>query len=48
MPSVPPIVQNPDIRILGRILGDVIRELGGADLFRRTEAIRVALSLIHI
>lgn len=42
MASAPPIVQNPDIRLLGRILGDVIRELGGAELFRRTEAIRAA------
>jgi phosphoenolpyruvate carboxylase len=42
MTPVPPIVQNPDIRLLGRILGDVIRDLGGADLFRRTEAIRAA------
>lgn len=37
-----PITQNPDIRLLGRILGDVIRDLGGDDLFRRTEAIRAA------
>ncbi|MCG2840342.1 phosphoenolpyruvate carboxylase [Sandaracinobacter sp. RS1-74] len=42
MASAPPIVQNPDIRLLGRILGDVIRDLGGAELFRRTEAIRAA------
>ncbi|MEP6784599.1 MAG: phosphoenolpyruvate carboxylase [Sphingomonadales bacterium] len=35
-----PITQNPDIRFLGRILGDVIRELGGEELFRRTEYIR--------
>jgi phosphoenolpyruvate carboxylase len=34
------IAQNPDIRFLGRILGDVIRELGGETLFRRTEYIR--------
>jgi phosphoenolpyruvate carboxylase len=37
-----PITQNPDIRLLGRILGDVIRERGGEALFRRTEAIRAA------
>ena len=35
-----PIAQNPDIRFLGRLLGDVIRELGGQELFRRTEYIR--------
>jgi phosphoenolpyruvate carboxylase len=34
------IAQNPDIRFLGRILGDVIRELGGEALYRRTEYIR--------
>ncbi len=37
-----PIAQNPDVRFLGRILGDVIRELGGEALFRRTEYIRSA------
>lgn len=35
-----PITQNPDIRFLGKILGDVIRELGGERLYERTEAIR--------
>ena len=34
------IAQNPDIRFLGRILGDVIRTLGGDALYRRTEYIR--------
>ncbi len=34
------ISQNPDIRFLGRILGDVIRDLGGEALFRRIEYIR--------
>jgi phosphoenolpyruvate carboxylase len=34
------IEQNPDIRFLGRILGDVIRDYGGEALFRRTEYIR--------
>ena len=34
------IAQNPDIRFLGRILGDVIRELGGEVLYQRTEYIR--------
>jgi phosphoenolpyruvate carboxylase len=34
------IAQNPDIRFLGRILGDVIRALGGEALYRRIEYIR--------
>ncbi|MBU3078193.1 phosphoenolpyruvate carboxylase [Sphingomonas quercus] len=34
------IAQNPDIRFLGRLLGDVIRQEGGEALFRRTEYIR--------
>ena len=34
------IAQNPDIRFLGRILGKVIRELGGEALYRRIEYIR--------
>ncbi|QJU57484.1 phosphoenolpyruvate carboxylase [Sphingomonas sp. AP4-R1] len=36
----PPIAQNPDIRYLGRLLGDVIRAYGGDALFRRIEYIR--------
>ncbi|MEJ0022821.1 MAG: phosphoenolpyruvate carboxylase [Alphaproteobacteria bacterium] len=36
------ISQNPDIRFLGRILGDVIRAYGGEDLFNRIEKIRAA------
>jgi phosphoenolpyruvate carboxylase len=36
------IEQNPDIRFLGRLLGDVIREYGGEQLFSRTEEIRSA------
>lgn len=36
------ISQNPDIRYLGRILGDVIRAHGGEKLFRQTEYIRSA------
>jgi phosphoenolpyruvate carboxylase len=36
------INQNPDIRFLGRILGDVIRTYGGEELFRRIEYIRSA------
>jgi len=35
-----PITQNPDIRFLGRLLGDVIRDYGGERLFRRIEYIR--------
>src|SRR5579872_3961499 len=34
------VEQNPDIRFLGRILGDVIRRFGGETLFRRIEYIR--------
>ena len=30
-----PIAQNPDIRFLGRILGDVIRALGGEALYKK-------------
>jgi len=37
-----PITQNPDIRYLGRLLGDVIRRYGGERLFRQTEYIRAA------
>lgn len=42
MASVPHISQNPDIRFLGKLLGDVIRAYGGDQLFRRTEYIRAA------
>jgi phosphoenolpyruvate carboxylase len=42
MSSTPPITQNPDIRFLGRLLGDVIRVYGGEALFRRIEYIRSA------
>lgn len=38
----PPISQNPDIRYLGRLLGDVIRAYGGERLYRQTEDIRSA------
>ena len=38
----PAITQNPDIRYLGRILGDVIRAYGGEKLYRQTEYIRSA------
>lgn len=36
------ITQNPDIRFLGKILGDVIRAYGGDRLFEQTEYIRSA------
>lgn len=42
MASNSPISQNPDIRYLGRLLGDVIRAYGGEKLFRQTEYIRSA------
>jgi phosphoenolpyruvate carboxylase len=42
MSTLPPITNNDDIRYLGRVLGDVIRELGGERLFAATEAIRSA------
>lgn len=35
-----PVSQNPDIRFLGRLLGNVIREYGGQALFERIEFIR--------
>ncbi|HEX9964934.1 MAG TPA: phosphoenolpyruvate carboxylase [Allosphingosinicella sp.] len=38
----PAIEQNPDIRYLGRLLGDVIRDHDGEGLFDRIEAIRSA------
>jgi phosphoenolpyruvate carboxylase len=34
------ISQNPDVRLLGKMLGDVIRAYGGEKLFRQTEYIR--------
>jgi phosphoenolpyruvate carboxylase len=40
MASLPSITNNPDIRFLGRLLGDVIRAYGGEDLFKRIEYIR--------
>ncbi|MEA1015617.1 phosphoenolpyruvate carboxylase [Sphingosinicella sp. LY1275] len=43
MGSAPPAIeQNPDIRFLGKLLGDVIRSYGGEALFRRIEYIRSA------
>jgi phosphoenolpyruvate carboxylase len=37
-----PIVQNADIRYLGKLLGDVIRAYGGTALFERIESIRAS------
>lgn len=42
MVSPPPITQNPDIRYLGRLLGQVIRTQGGEALYKQTEYIRAA------
>ncbi|QKR98261.1 phosphoenolpyruvate carboxylase [Sphingomonas sp. CL5.1] len=42
MADLPSITNNPDVRYLGRVLGDVIRALGGERLFAATEAIRSA------
>ena len=42
MSDLPPITNNPDVRYLGRVLGDVIRAYGGEKLYERTEAIRSA------
>ena len=41
-PARPAIQQNPDIRYLGKLLGDVIREHGSERLFEQTERIRSA------
>ena len=40
MADSPALEQNPDIRYLGRLLGDVIRIHAGEKLFRRIEYIR--------
>jgi len=42
MATPPPVANNPDIRFLGKLLGDVIRAYGGDALFRRIEYIRAA------
>jgi len=42
MTDLPAITNNPDVRFLGKLLGDVIRAYGGEELFRRTEYIRSA------
>ena len=41
-PHPPAIAQNPDVRFLGRLLGEVIRAYGGDDLFQSIEHIRAA------
>ena len=40
MAVAPAVEQNPDVRYLGRLLGDVIRTQAGEALFRRIEYIR--------
>jgi len=40
MASLAPIANHPEIRFLGRLLGDVIRAYDGEELFRRIEYIR--------
>ena len=42
MATLPGITNNPDIRFLGKLLGDVIRSYGGEALYERTEYIRSA------
>ena len=42
IPAARPVVQNADIRYLGKLLGDVIRAYGGDALFRRIERIRAS------
>ncbi|MET3824997.1 phosphoenolpyruvate carboxylase [Sphingomonas sp. PvP055] len=42
MADLPSITNNPDIRFLGKLLGDVIRAYGGDALYERTESIRAA------
>jgi phosphoenolpyruvate carboxylase len=42
MTAARPIVQNADIRYLGKLLGDVIRAYGGTALFERIENIRAS------
>ena len=42
MATLPPIANNPDVRYLGSLLGDVIRDYGGEKLFAATETIRRA------
>ncbi|HTY92831.1 MAG TPA: phosphoenolpyruvate carboxylase [Steroidobacteraceae bacterium] len=46
-PAPKPISQNADIRYLGKLLGDVIRAYGGAELFERIEYIRARSVDLH-
>jgi len=41
-PHAPKVTQNPDIRYLGRLLGNVIRAYAGERLYEQTEYIRAA------
>ncbi len=45
--STKPVYQNPDIRYLGKLLGDVIRVYGGEGLFQRIESIRAGSVARH-
>ncbi|WP_375391631.1 phosphoenolpyruvate carboxylase [uncultured Sphingomonas sp.] len=42
MASLPPIANNPDVRLLGAMLGDVIRGYAGEGVYARIEDIRRA------
>ena len=42
MASLPPIANNPDIRFLGAILGDVIRGYAGEGIYETVETVRRA------
>ncbi|MDZ7895693.1 MAG: phosphoenolpyruvate carboxylase [Sphingobium sp.] len=42
MPTPRTVIQNPDIKYLGELLGRVIRAYGGEKLYRQTEYIRSA------
>ena len=42
MTNLPPIANNPDVRLLGAMLGDVIRGYAGDALYEQVEAIRRA------
>ncbi|HEU0045578.1 phosphoenolpyruvate carboxylase [Sphingomonas sp.] len=42
MASLPPIANNPDVRLLGAMLGDVIRDYAGEGIYATIETIRRA------
>lgn len=48
MATLPTIANHPDLKLLGGMLGDVIRAYGGEALFNRIEAIRSASVRRHI